>query len=103
MQWVEVRDDFLKLAMPVNEETKQPDGILHGGASCFFSSRRGNTRLQGDWSSDVCSSDLSLGGSPLPGRLAKRVQDLARDEERMTRSEERRVGKEWRSRWSPYH
>jgi hypothetical protein len=27
---------------------------------------------------------LSLGGSPLPGRLAKRVQDLARDEERMT-------------------
>src|SRR2546426_5716955 len=35
----------------------------------FFSSRRRHTRLQGDWSSDVCSSDLSsLGGrivSPL--------------------------------------
>src|SRR5256885_10524268 len=29
----------------------------------FFSSRRRHTRLQGDWSSDVCSSDL-----PLPGR-----------------------------------
>src|SRR2546426_2443027 len=29
----------------------------------FFSSRRRHTRLQGDWSSDVCSSDLlvSLG------------------------------------------
>src|SRR5256885_4367394 len=26
----------------------------------FFSSRRRHTRLQGDWSSDVCSSDLSL-------------------------------------------
>src|SRR5256885_5978196 len=26
---------------------------------CFFSSRRRHTRLQGDWSSDVCSSDLS--------------------------------------------
>src|ERR1039457_7288131 len=25
---------------------------------CFFSSRRRHTRLQGDWSSDVCSSDL---------------------------------------------
>src|SRR6266446_5030775 len=25
----------------------------------FFSSRRRHTRLQGDWSSDVCSSDLS--------------------------------------------
>src|SRR5256885_12143035 len=28
----------------------------------FFSSRRRHTRLQGDWSSDVCSSDLGLGG-----------------------------------------
>src|SRR5256885_4898130 len=32
-----------------------------GGCLCifFFSSRRRHTRLQGDWSSDVCSSDLS--------------------------------------------
>src|SRR5256885_8308859 len=27
----------------------------------FFSSRRRHTRLQGDWSSDVCSSDLLKG------------------------------------------
>src|SRR5256885_2487222 len=27
----------------------------------FFSSRRRHTRLQGDWSSDVCSSDLETG------------------------------------------
>src|SRR5256885_10413719 len=26
----------------------------------FFSSRRRHTRLQGDWSSDVCSSDLFI-------------------------------------------
>src|SRR6266446_1723979 len=26
----------------------------------FFSSRRRHTRLQGDWSSDVCSSDLQI-------------------------------------------
>src|SRR5256885_12031963 len=32
-----------------------------GSSSCFFfSSRRRHTRLQGDWSSDVCSSDLYL-------------------------------------------
>src|SRR5256885_5720911 len=32
----------------------------------FFSSRRRHTRLQGDWSSDVCSSDLySLRVRPL--------------------------------------
>src|ERR1022692_5158644 len=29
----------------------------HGQVSFFFSSRRRHTRLQGDWSSDVCSSD----------------------------------------------
>src|SRR5256885_4302299 len=31
----------------------------------FFSSRRRHTRLQGDWSSDVCSSDL--------GRITERA------------------------------
>src|SRR5205807_3937280 len=29
----------------------------------FFSSRRRHTRLQGDWSSDVCSSDLLVRGT----------------------------------------
>ena len=33
----------------------------------FFSSRRRHTRLQGDWSSDVCSSDL----------LSRHYDDLA--------------------------
>src|SRR5205807_6199062 len=28
----------------------------------FYSSRRRHTRLQGDWSSDVCSSDLPVRG-----------------------------------------
>src|SRR5256885_8738866 len=31
----------------------------------FFSSRRRHTRLQGDWSSDVCSSDLTSDGKRL--------------------------------------
>src|SRR5256885_13350379 len=36
----------------------------------FFSSRRRHTRLQGDWSSDVCSSDLRKGYSVDMGELA---------------------------------
>src|SRR5205807_7072040 len=32
----------------------------------FFSSRRRHTRLQGDWSSDVCSSDLPAVARPTP-------------------------------------
>src|SRR3989454_11609613 len=31
---------------------------MHTNFFFFFSSRRRHTRLQGDWSSDVCSSDL---------------------------------------------
>src|SRR5256885_11105675 len=33
-------------------------GEYRGADVFFFSSRRRHTRLQGDWSSDVCSSDL---------------------------------------------
>src|SRR6266446_6549074 len=40
----------------------------------FFSSRRRHTRLQGDWSSDVCSSDLiDLGSLSSDGRDNGRV------------------------------
>src|SRR2546426_1350659 len=42
--------------------------MLHGFYTLrgifFFSSRRRHTRLQGDWSSDVCSSDLTVVTSP---------------------------------------
>src|SRR6266446_1025944 len=37
----------------------------------FFSSRRRHTRLQGDWSSDVCSSDLR--GDPPRGNTVNRA------------------------------
>src|SRR5256885_12134788 len=93
----------------------------------FFSSRRRHTRLQGDWSSDVCSSDLALSVIAVPileelfwrGWLMRWIV-LPKHFERVplgsyapaafwvvavlfARSEERRVGKECRSRWSPYH
>src|SRR5256885_1701446 len=35
------------------------DEFSEACAAVFFSSRRRHTRLQGDWSSDVCSSDLT--------------------------------------------
>src|SRR3712207_6969914 len=85
----------------------------------FFSSRRRHTRYWRDWSSDVCSSDLLTG--VVDDRITPKT--TPRDIERLERtfgvqdrwpvvtepfsqwirSEERRVGKECRSRWSPYH
>src|ERR1039457_7039088 len=45
----------------------------------FFSSRRRHTRLQGDWSSDVCSSDRSAGNLPREKSAAgSRTQSRAR-------------------------
>src|SRR3712207_8304654 len=96
--------------------------------SFFFSSRRRHTRYWRDWSSDVCSSDLvaviletaeemaELGikprrkvrfafwGGEESGLLGSEyyVSRLSMFESN-ERSEERRVGKECRSRWSPYH
>src|SRR5689334_25108628 len=67
----------------------------------FFSSRRRHTRWNCDWSSDVCSSDLIRRCKELSGELQERSS--ARDPRRTNRSEERRVGKECRSRWAAYH
>ena len=42
MEWVHVGEDSLQLSMPVNEKTKQPYGILHGGASCALAETVGS-------------------------------------------------------------
>src|SRR5258707_11974562 len=97
----------------------------------FFSRRRRHTRYWRDWSSDVCSSDLDsrhaqssrvARGDPPEGldaadlrvqrgmieRAASHVPEVWTERILSARldwlrSEERRVGKECRSRWSPYH
>src|SRR5260370_27482908 len=105
----------------------------------FFSSRRRHTRFKCDWSSDVCSSDLTGGSFDLCDQRhggveigthhlrapTARTTHLCTGEQGQAlvhpsappardlhcfaggrdggRSEERRVGKECRSRWSPYH
>src|SRR5262245_65187941 len=74
----------------------------------FFSSRRRHTRCLSDWSSDVCSSDLtpsSRRGCPaMAGCSMTRVAARAGASTATPtkRSEERRVGKECRSRWATY-
>src|SRR5260370_32380470 len=90
----------------------------------FFPSRRRHTRFKCDWSSDVCSSDLPPCRAEMPDleSLSEAKDDcltvvgiaigsggpeevgaFARKHGLRYRSEERRVGRECRSRWSPYH
>src|SRR5690606_40715658 len=92
----------------------------------FFSSRRRHTRFSRDWSSDVCSSDLPVAArlvqdeslvsfhratahdmlpvknevsQPGGGVDIQLSQQLSHAQAGGLRSEERRVGKEWRARW----
>src|SRR5690606_39318184 len=88
----------------------------------FFSSRRRHTRFSRDWSSDVCSSDLTIERSlsrfifstlvwKLTGLLSvvhSSQNDFITSTKfcfsksigiRLWRSEERRVGKKCKSRW----
>src|SRR5262249_58336834 len=91
----------------------------------FFSSRRRHTRLVSDWSSDVCSSDLKakkavrgskvrieiecalefvdrlVASPPCKGHVGER--EMRPGIAIVERSEERRVGKECRSRWAGEH
>src|SRR5258706_3683538 len=50
--------------------------VLRAVVFFFFSSRRRHTRLVSDWSSDVCSSDLSGEGLGFPagGTVSSRAQ-----------------------------
>src|SRR5256885_4377875 len=41
-----------------DDRLRATNGVVEILILFFFSSRRRHTRLQGDWSSDVCSSDL---------------------------------------------
>src|SRR5699024_11673023 len=71
----------------------------------FFSSRRRHTRSKRDWSSDVCSSDLDFKKGFLHYLTATYAAGLKHYQggAKVDRSEERRVGKECRARWSPWH
>lgn len=42
MEWVEIGADFIKMSMPVDDRTKQPYGLLHGGASCALAETIGS-------------------------------------------------------------
>src|SRR5207248_8137080 len=80
--------------------------LCHGDRFCvlfffFFSSRRRHTRSYGDWSSDVCSSDLPARVLEIEPIVAANSAAWRGRRKIGKRSEERRVGKECRSGWSP--
>lgn len=46
IEFTEVGDDYLIARMPVDQRTKQPIGIMHGGASCVLAETIGSTAAQ---------------------------------------------------------
>lgn len=42
IEWLELGEDYLKARMPVDNRTRQPYGLLHGGASCVLAETIGS-------------------------------------------------------------
>ncbi|MBL7779333.1 MAG: hotdog fold thioesterase [Chitinophagales bacterium] len=42
IEFTEIGEDFISARMPVDERTKQPFGLLHGGASCVLAETLGS-------------------------------------------------------------
>ncbi len=42
MRWTALGNNFISMSMPVDERTRQPYGILHGGASCALAETIGS-------------------------------------------------------------
>src|SRR5690349_23171779 len=97
----------MELCRVLLRSTDHSTRTVHCPFLFFFSSRRRHTRSLRDWSSDVCSSDL-------PTAIRRVTYDslyvfntatdylnvvLSNYTNVEMRSEERRVGKECRSRW----
>jgi uncharacterized protein (TIGR00369 family) len=43
IEFTEIGDDYLVARMPVDQRTRQPLGIMHGGASCVLAETVGST------------------------------------------------------------
>jgi acyl-coenzyme A thioesterase PaaI-like protein len=56
----EIGDDFLRGSIPVDERTRQPFGLLHGGASVVLAETLGRKSAQ------ITSVRRARGGSPEP-------------------------------------
>lgn len=42
MEYAAIGENYLKIKMPVDERTRQPYGLLHGGASCTLAETTGS-------------------------------------------------------------
>ncbi len=85
---IEIGDDFIKSRMPVDHRTKQPMGLLHGGASAVLSESMGSIAgwlTTGDAQRSVVGLEINANhlksaksgwvyGTTKPVRIGKSIQ-----------------------------
>jgi 1,4-dihydroxy-2-naphthoyl-CoA hydrolase len=85
---IEIGDDFIKSRMPVDHRTKQPMGLLHGGASAVLSESMGSIAgwlTTGDVQRSVVGLEINANhlksaksgwvyGTTKPIRIGKNIQ-----------------------------
>src|ERR1039457_3022927 len=100
MLWKPVRlPQIESLVMVLQRIPDQPKNWNDTSAADLEDIRRGNTSIEkiASWQQDGLANIVGDGGEP-----ERAIQALVTSNF-FDRSEERRVGKECRSRWSPYH
>ena len=78
IEFTEVGPDFIKGIMPVNARTKQPYGLLHGGASCVLAETLGSvaSALVIDQEKFICVG-LEINANHIRGVREGRVTGIA--------------------------
>lgn len=79
MEFTEIGPDYLRMIMPVNDKTKQPYGLLHGGASAALAETVGSvaSSLIIDPQKQICVG-LDINANHLKGVSEGYVHAIAR-------------------------
>ena len=79
MEFTEIGPDYLRMIMPVNDQTRQPYGLLHGGASAALAETVGSvaSSLIIDTKKQICVG-LDINANHLRGVSGGYVHAIAR-------------------------
>ena len=101
----EIVNEHIRSDLPVSMEVTSLEQALQSGALAFFGEKYGDqvkVYSIGSFSKEVCGGP-HVAHTGVLGRFKITKQESIGQSVQRVRSEERRVGKECRSRWSPYH
>ncbi len=78
IEFIEVGDDFIKARIPVNEHTRQPYGLLHGGVSVVLAETLGSCGAAYACAAGYRAVGLDINANHLRGATSGYVTGITR-------------------------